>query len=80
MAANNIEDGITQERIKQLEEAVMDIGADLQNLHHHIKDMQTMIIKIATNQQQLAERVAMWPYVKVDTTKKRRPPPKPIDE
>jgi hypothetical protein len=42
-----------------------------------IKDMQQMIIKIATNQQHLAERVSTWPFIKVD--KKRRPPPKHED-
>lgn len=80
MATSEIQDGILKERVKQVEDAVLDIGADLQHIHMQIADIQKMIIKIATNQQQMAERVAMWPYIKVDTTKKRRPPPKPIDE
>jgi hypothetical protein len=38
-----------------------------------------MIVKIATNQQQLAERVSMWPYVRVETKRSRRPKP-PADD
>lgn len=78
MAASELEDGIVKERITQLEDAVLDLSAEIQHQRQQIKDMQNMIIKIATNQQHLAERVSTWPFIKVD--KKRRPPPKSIDE
>ena len=79
MAASELEDGIVKERITQLEDAVLDLSAEIQHQRQLMRDMQQMIIKIATNQQHLAERVATWPFIKVDT-KKRRPPPKSIDE
>jgi len=62
---------ILQERIKQLEEAVLSLSADIQSINIGMKDMQTIIIKIATNQNQLAERVSMWPYIKVSSKKQR---------
>ena len=62
-----------EERIRQLEEAILTLSADIQNITVAVKDCQSMIIKIATNQQQLAERVSMWPYVKVDTRPRKRP-------
>ena len=79
MAASELEDGIVKERINQLEDAVLDLSAEIQHQRQQIKDMQNMIIKIATNQQHLAERVSTWPFIKVET-KRRRPPPKSIDE
>jgi DNA-binding protein H-NS len=79
MAASELEEGIVKERITQLEDAVLDLSAEIQHQRQLMRDMQNMIIKIATNQQQLAERVATWPFIKVDSSK-RRPPPKPIDE
>jgi hypothetical protein len=79
MAASELEEGIVKERIIQLEDAVLDLSAEIQHQRQLIRDMQQMIIKIATNQQQVAERVATWPFIKVDSGK-RRPPPKPIDE
>jgi len=80
MAASELEDGIVKERITQLEDAVLDLSAEIQHQRQLMRDMQQMIIKIATNQQQLAERVSTWPFIKVDSVKQRRPPPKPIDE
>mgnify|MGYP003333384615 FL=1 len=71
---SELEDNIIQERVTQLEDAVLNLSADLQHVHMRIKEIQNMIIKIATNQQQLAERVSMWPYIKVEAAKKRRPP------
>ena len=73
MPYSELEDNIIKERIVQLEDAVLNLSADVQNMHLQIKDIQQMIIKIATNQQQLAERVSMWPFIKVDTSKKRPP-------
>lgn len=58
---------ILKERVKQLEEAVLSLSADMQGINIGMKDMQTIIVKIATNQNQLAERVSMWPYIKVPT-------------
>jgi hypothetical protein len=80
MAASELEDGIVKERITQLEDAVLDLSAEIQHQRQLMRDMQQMIIKIATNQQHLAERVATWPFIKVDSAKRRRPPSKPIDE
>ena len=70
-----VENEILRERIAQLEEAVMSLSADIQNLSASMKDMQRFIVKMATNQSQLAERVSMWPYVKVEP--KSKPPRKP---
>ena len=70
-----VENEILRERIAQLEEAVMSLSADIQNLSSSMKDMQRFIVKMATNQSQLAERVSMWPYVKVES--KSKPPRKP---
>lgn len=66
---NDTEIEILKERLKQLEEAVLSLSADIQSINIGMKDMQTIIIKIATNQNQLAERVSMWPYIKVPTRK-----------
>jgi hypothetical protein len=60
---------ILKERVKQLEEAVLSLSADIQGINIGMKDMQQIIIKIATNQNQIAERVSMWPYIKVPTKK-----------
>lgn len=69
-----VEDDIRTERIRQLEESVLDLSASVQHLTRSIQEMQTVIVRIATNQQQLAERVSTWPFVKVDAKKKRSPP------
>ena len=70
----DFENDIVKERVTQVEDAVLNLSAEIQHMQMQIKDIQSMIIKIATNQQQLAERVSMWPFIKVDTSKKRRPP------
>lgn len=75
----DFENDIVKERVTQIEDAVLNLSAEIQHLQMQVKDIQSMIIKIATNQQQLAERVSMWPFVKVDTSKKRQQPPKPGD-
>lgn len=75
MALNEIEEQISLERIRQLEEAVLTLSADVQNMSNAIRDCQKMIVKIATNQQHLAERVSMWPYVKVEGKKRKPKPP-----
>jgi predicted nucleic acid-binding Zn-ribbon protein len=77
MASSELETGILKERLAELEDAVLNLSADIQHMQLQIRDMQQMIIKIATNQQHLAERVSTWPFIKVD--KKRRPPPKHED-
>lgn len=64
---------IVKERIKQIEEAILSLSADIQSINISMKDMQQIIVKIATNQNQLAERVSMWPYIKVPT---KRPKPR----
>lgn len=73
--AEQIHDDISLERIRQLEEAVLALSADIQNLNISLKEMQRVIIKMATNQAQLAERVSMWPYVKIEGKKRRSKPP-----
>jgi predicted nucleic acid-binding Zn-ribbon protein len=77
MASSELETGILKERLNELEDAVLDLSASIQHMQLQIKDLQQMIIKIATNQQHLAERVSTWPFIKVD--KKRRSPPKQED-
>jgi predicted nucleic acid-binding Zn-ribbon protein len=77
MASSELETGILKERLNELEDAVLDLSASIQHMQLQIKDLQQMIIKIATNQQHLAERVSTWPFIKVD--KKRRSPPKHED-
>jgi hypothetical protein len=79
VALNEIEEQISLERIRQLEEAVLTLSADIQNISQAVRDCQNMIVKIATNQQQLAERVSMWPYVRVETKRSRKPKP-PADD
>lgn len=66
---NDTEIEILRERVKQLEEAVLALSADIQSINIGMKDMQQIIVKIATNQNQLAERVSMWPYIKVPAKK-----------
>ena len=56
------EEEILKERVRQLEDAVLVLWAD----------MQKVIVKMATNQQQMAERVSMWPYIKIDPNQKRK--------
>lgn len=63
---DQIELDTLRERVTQLEEAILSLSADLQNINLINKDMQKVLVRIATNQQQLAERVKMWPYVKID--------------
>lgn len=70
----DIEVDIMKERLSQLEDAALSLSADIQHLHMQMQDVQNMIVKIATNQQQIAERVSMWPYVKVESKRKRTPP------
>jgi hypothetical protein len=64
-SSNQLETEVQAERIRQLEDQVLNAQADIQNILILIKDMQKVIVKIATNQQQLNERVSMWPYIKV---------------
>jgi D-aminopeptidase len=68
-----IEDNITKERVRQLEEAVLALSADIQSVANSLREAQSIIVQIATNQQQLAERVKSWPFVKVDIKRKKPP-------
>lgn len=74
-----VEEDIKDERIRQLENAVLQLTADIQNISAAVRDCQDIIVKIATNQQQVAERVSMWPFIKVDA-KSRKKPGGPIDK
>jgi uncharacterized protein YoxC len=73
MPIESTEDMISKERVRQLEEAVLDLSASIQHLTQGIQEMQKVIIRIATNQQQLAERVATWPFIQVERKSRRRP-------
>ena len=48
------------------------LSADMQKMAIGVTDMQKVIVKMATNQQQMAERVSMWPYIKIDPNQKRK--------
>ena len=63
---DKIEDDVQNERIQQLEEVVIGLQAETQNLTAVLRDAQRIIVKLATSQQQLIERVSHWPYIKVD--------------
>jgi uncharacterized coiled-coil protein SlyX len=65
MAMDKIDFDILNERMQQLEEHVADQQAVIQNLSDVVRDAQRVIVKIATSQQQIVERVGRWPYVKV---------------
>ena len=66
------EEEILKERVRQLEDAVLVLWADMQKMAIGVTDMQKVIVKMATNQQQMAERVSMWPYIKIDPNQKRK--------
>ena len=70
-----LEDEVNKERIRQLEEAVLALSADIQSIAASVREAQKIIVKIATNQQQMAERVQMWPYIEVEKKQKRRRDP-----
>lgn len=63
---DQIELDTLRERVTQLEEAVLTLSADIQQASLINRDMQKVMVRIATNQQQLAERIKMWPYIKID--------------
>jgi predicted RNase H-like nuclease (RuvC/YqgF family) len=63
---DKIEEDVQNERIQQLEEIVLSLQAETQNLTAVLRDAQRIIVKLATSQQQLIERVSHWPYIKVD--------------
>jgi hypothetical protein len=68
-----VEEDIRDERIRQLENAVLQLTADIQHISGAVRDCQDIIVKIATNQQQVAERVSMWPFIKVDAKSRKKP-------
>lgn len=69
---DEVREEIIAERVRQLEEAVLSLSADIQNISNAVREMQRYIVKMATNQQQMAERVSMWPYVKVASKNTKR--------
>ena len=71
----SVEEQILLERVRQLEEAVLTLSGDLHKISVGIREMQDIIVKVATNQQQMANRIADWPYIKVDVSKKKKSPP-----
>jgi len=75
MGIESTEQMIDRERLRQLEDAVLDLSASIQHLTQGINEMQKVIVRIATHQQHLAERVATWPYIKVESKRGKKPPP-----
>jgi hypothetical protein len=69
---DEVRDEIIAERVRQIEEAVLSLSADIQNLSNAMREMQRVIVKMATNQNQMAERITTWPYVKVEPKPKKR--------
>jgi uncharacterized coiled-coil protein SlyX len=63
---DQIDEDVQNERIQQLEEHVASLTRDIQNLSAAMRDAQRVIVKIATSQQQIVERVSHWPYVKLN--------------
>jgi uncharacterized coiled-coil protein SlyX len=62
---DKIEEDVQNERIQQLEETAIHLQAEIQQLSQVMREAQRIIVKIATSQQQLIERVSHWPYVKI---------------
>ena len=62
---DEVREEIIAERVRQLEEAVMSLSADIQNISNAVREMQRYIVKMATNQQQMAERVSIQNEQKV---------------
>lgn len=56
---------VLKERIRQLEDVVMNLTADIQDITGTLQEAQQIIVKLVTSQQQVIERVSSWPYVKV---------------
>ena len=69
---DEVRDEIIAERVRQLEDAVLSLSADIQNISDATREMQRFIVKMATNQSQMAERISTWPYIKVDPKPKKR--------
>ena len=69
---DEVREEIIAERVRQLEDAVLSLSADIQNISDATREMQRFIVKMATNQSQMAERIATWPYIKVESKPKKR--------
>ena len=66
MSNTDLEKEITDTRIQDLEQAVIKLNEQVRQISHVLKDAQSIIIKIATSQQQVMDRVKTWPYVVID--------------
>lgn len=55
-----------ESRVRELEEAVTDLHTAVKHLNQVLKEAQGIIVKIATSQQQVVDRVKTWPYVVID--------------
>lgn len=66
MKQNDLDIEIALERIRQLEENIYELSTELANATKLIAEMQRVIVRVATSQQQVVERVKMWPYVRAD--------------
>lgn len=53
-------------RVRELEETVLDLHTTVKHLNQVLKEAQSIIVKIATSQQQVVDRVKTWPYVVID--------------
>lgn len=66
MKQNDLDIEIALERIRQLEENIYELSTELANATKLIAEMQRVIVRVATSQQQVVERVKMWPFVRTD--------------
>ena len=66
MSNTNLNDEIRDERITDLENAVIGLNDQIQQMHQVLKDAQSVIVKIAQSQHQVIERVKLWPYITID--------------
>lgn len=55
-----------EKRVRELEETVLDLHTAVKHLNQVLKEAQQVIVKIATSQQQVVDRVKLWPYVAID--------------
>lgn len=70
MTPEQLDAKIQTERIQQLEEKMIELMSEIQELQLFQKEAQRIIVKIATSQQQVVERISHWPYVKISENDK----------
>ena len=68
MKQNDLDIEIALERIRQLEENIYELSTELANATKLIAEMQRVIVRVATSQQQVVDRVKQWPFVRLDNS------------